>query len=469
MPLLAFLLSGMALPLYVQGEPDDSSIISPAALDSRLSSQLPGFTFAPQEDDRSSLAPAMLDIGMAVERAVQWHPAIAEAVGSLLMQGEQINVERARYYPQVSGGFQAGYDSAYEGNGFSPSFVLSASQMLYDFGKVSSAVRSAESGMLEQQANVLLSIDQVTYEVGQALLEVQRYQNLLRIADEQAGGLETVADLARDRSAKGASSRSDVVQSEARVSGARSLQLQYQAQLERWRGSLANQLGWPAVMAVSDAFPDAIDDYCAAEPSATQLVPSLLAAQAQRSQAMARLQSARAQSLPTISLDPSLTHYLNDNHTTSNNSDRTRHGIFLNVNMPLYQGGALSAQKRAASHALESADAALRNASLQSRKNLQEARSQTFSLRGNLKVLQNRYALSEQTRDLYYQQYLQLGTRPLLDLLNSEQEIHQSRFDWQNILSDLRQLQLTCLYNSGALRSAFGLDGRRIQGVEVRP
>ncbi|WP_338069649.1 TolC family outer membrane protein, partial [Stutzerimonas kirkiae] len=448
---------------------EDNLRISPATLDSRLSSQLPGFALLPEEDDRQLQVPAMLDIGMAVQRGVQWHPAIAEAVGGLLMQGEQIGVERARYYPQVSGGFQAGYDSAYQGNGFSPSFVLSASQMLYDFGKVSSAVRSAESGMLEQQANVLSSIDQVALEAAQALVEVQRYQNLQRIAEEQVDGLETVAELARDRSIKGASSRSDVVQSEARVSGARSLQLQYQAQLERWRGSLANQLGWPRIAAVSDAFPDAIDDYCATGAADGQLVPALLAAQAQRSQAMARLQNARAQSLPTISLDPSLTHYLNDNHTTSDNSERTRHGIFLNVNMPLYQGGALSAQKRAASHALESADAALRNAGLQTRKSLMEARSQTFSLRGNLKVLQNRYALSEQTRDLYYQQYLQLGSRPLLDLLNSEQEIHQSRFDWQNILSDLRQLQLTCLYASGALRGAFGLDGRRIQGVEVRP
>lgn len=70
---------------------------------------------------------------------------------------------------------------------------------------------------------------------------------------------------------------------------------------------------------------------------------------------------------------------------------------------------------------------------------------------------------------LYGRQYLDLGTRPLLDLLNAEQEIYQSRFDLAGTRSDLLRLDVDCLYNTGGLRSAFGLEGRNLQGVEIEP
>ncbi len=70
---------------------------------------------------------------------------------------------------------------------------------------------------------------------------------------------------------------------------------------------------------------------------------------------------------------------------------------------------------------------------------------------------------------LYGRQYLELGTRPLLDLLNAEQEIHQSRFDLVNTQADLQRLQIDCFYNSGAIRRVFGIDHSAIQNVEILP
>ena len=70
---------------------------------------------------------------------------------------------------------------------------------------------------------------------------------------------------------------------------------------------------------------------------------------------------------------------------------------------------------------------------------------------------------------LYGRQYLDLGTRPLLDLLNAEQEIYQSRFELAGTRSDLLRLDVDCLYNTGALRAALGLEGRNLQGVEIQP
>lgn len=45
----------------------------------------------------------------------------------------------------------------------------------------------------------------------------------------------------------------------------------------------------------------------------------------------------------------------------------------------------------------------------------------------------------------------------------------QSRFELAGTRSDLLRLDVDCLYSTGALRTAFGLEGRNLQGVEIQP
>lgn len=91
-----------------------------------------------------------------------------------------------------------------------------------------------------------------------------------------------------------------------------------------------------------------------------------------------------------------------------------------------------------------------------------------MSLATALQILRRQQRLSERTRELYQQQYLDLGSRPLLDVLNAEQEVYQARFAELQTQSQLRQLQLNCLYNTGTLRRAFALNNRSIQSVEIQ-
>ena len=91
-----------------------------------------------------------------------------------------------------------------------------------------------------------------------------------------------------------------------------------------------------------------------------------------------------------------------------------------------------------------------------------------MSLATALQILRRQQRLSEQTRELYQQQYLDLGSRPLLDVLNAEQEVYQARFAELQTQNQLRQLQLNCLYNAGSLRQAFALNNRSIQSVEIK-
>lgn len=427
------------------------------------SSQSPVAAVPGKEDTQT------LGLEQAVRLAVDWHPSISEAIGTLYQQAEGINVAEAGYYPQIAGGIKGGYNSGYGSDASSQSVSISLKQMLYDFGKVSNAVEAARAKAARSQASILLAIDQVGRDTAFAYVEVQRYQRLIDIARQQIQGIGGIVDLAKQRSDMGASTRSDVVQAQSRAEGGMATLQEYKAQYARWQATLGNLLGRQTSPQVTDAFPDSLNQSCNT-PVISDALPAVLQAAAQRTQAQAELAQAKAEAYPTLSLEPSFNQYLDNNYDSQNPAiDRTQVGIFLNLEVPIYQGGAISARSRAAGYALTAADAAEDAARLQARQGLSESQAQTSGLTRRLNSLEFRETTIKEARELYGRQYLELGTRPLLDLLNAEQEIHQSRFDLANTQADLRRLQIDCLYNSGALRRAFGIDHSTIQHVEILP
>ena len=72
-------------------------------------------------------------------------------------------------------------------------------------------------------------------------------------------------------------------------------------------------------------------------------------------------------------------------------------------------------------------------------------------------MIDERIASIKTTRDLYREQYLQLGTRSLLDLLNAEQEYHSASFDRVESTYEVQRLAVECLYQSGRMGQVFDL------------
>jgi len=313
-------------------------------------------------------------------------------------------------------------------------------------------------------------VDDLARDTAYAWIETRRYEQLMVIAREQIRGVGDIAGMARQRSDMGASTRSDVVQAESRVESARATLEEYQSQYERWRSTLAALMGRITPPALAEDSPAALNQACKRPSQGDDRLPAVLMALAQRAQGQAELAQAKAEAYPTLSLQPQVNHYLDNDYNRDNSRmDRTQAGIYLNVEVPIYQGGAISARSRAAGHALTAADSAEDAARLQARRGLAEAMAQTSGLGRRLTSLEARQVSIQEARMLYGRQYLDLGTRPLLDLLNAEQEIYQSRFELAGTRSDLLRLDVDCLYNTGALRTAFGLEGRNLQGVEIQP
>ncbi|HLR16601.1 MAG TPA: TolC family outer membrane protein [Alcanivoracaceae bacterium] len=417
----------------------------------------------------TSTAPST-NMNSALLTALAWHPSITTAKAKLTEQQHRERVARAGYLPQVSGGLKGGYEGRGSDQEFSQALTFSVSQMLYDFGKVRHEVTAEQALVLKQQAELFMAIEDTIHNTAQAVLESWRYQELEAMALAQHRALQKLTDLVAERHQKGAASRSDLAQSKTRVEGAYTQVLQYRNQKQLWHNRLASLLGKQQPHSVRSQPGPIAATSCAFTHESVEEAPALKVAFALRDSADAVAKQANARSLPTISLDPTLTHYLKDpNWGNQSNPDKTEYGIYLNVNMPLYQGGALSAERKLAQATKMAAEADIMAERQHILESLFTSSSQREVLTHHLGVLSQREALSQETRRLYQQQYMELGTRPLIDLLNAEQEIFQTRFERINIHHEMQLAALTCAHALGQLRPLFALEDAVIQGVNLAP
>lgn len=399
-------------------------------------------------------------------RAISWHPSITTSAGLVNQSSQEIEVARAGYLPKVRGGINAGSGSG-SGGGFRPQATLQLSQIVYDFGKVENSVASETAGRDLSRAEMLQAVDTVLRDTTYAVIEVQRYSAMLAVAKEQRAGVGDIARLVGQRADSGASTRSDKVQAAARVQAAQSMVLETSASLTRWESTLAALTGMTGRLPLSLGRSMTLAKACdVQQPDWTQ-VPGLLQAEAAKREATAKLALSRAEIYPTLQLQADGSYDIAGVSSYSRNTDNPDFTIGFNLTGSLYEGGATGARREAAGYALKAAEAATQTARFEASRSLGEARGQITGLQQLADSLASRTGMMIETRNLYREQYLQLGTRTLLDLLNAEQELHTARFDAVSTEHDLRRLDAECLFNSGLARRAFKIEGLPLRGVTL--
>ncbi|MGP9677631.1 TolC family protein [Halomonas sp. AOP27-A1-41] len=429
-----------------------------------------------QEVESSSLMPATissvpeesagiqrLTLQEAVQRAVEWYPSVTESLGRLYEQNEQVAVARSGYFPQVNAGISSEYRTS--SNQREEALNITASQLLYDFGKVSNDVKAELFGMERDQARVLLAIDELARETSQTVIEIQRYETLLEIADAQVAGITDIQALAAQRAEMGASTQSDQIQAQSRLEAAIATRLQLASQLSVSRSNLQRLAGVSTPVSVVQALPNEVLHACTNASNQFYNVPEVMVADAQQNEAKALIERRKADLYPTVSLEAGYNQFINPNQSGDDDGASLR----VNLTSSLYRGGATRAQRRSADYALQAIEASKDNVLIRLQQSIQDAQELTRSAQSRIDVLDARASSITRTQELYRQQYLSLGTRSLLDLLNAEGEIHQSRFDQENARYDMYAVQMDCLYASSGFRSLFEISDDVVQGVSLSP
>lgn len=396
--------------------------------------------------------PSSFTMQAAIRRAIDYQPSIIQAAGQVSQQGAAIKDAQSGYFPSVGGGLNLGKDTSL-GSGLEPAANVTASQMLYDFGKVSNRIASETATQDMRRADFLAAVDDVIKQTAEAAIETLRNQSLAVVAADQIRDTESILKLVKARTDRGASTKSDQLQAEARVQAAQSTALEIGSQSQRWQGTLASLLGGSGRIDLAATVPSGLPTACSqAEPNWDN-VPSIQAALSKKKEAEASLRLTRSDSWPTLALQAGGNTDLLDGlalHPT--------YTIGLQLTGKLYNGKSYAAKQDEGKFAVQSADAGIAVSRTDAIRSWRESGSQVSGMATLLSSLASRQGLMRETRDLYQRQFLDLGTRTLLDVLNADQELHAARFDAINTRFDLYKLNIGCGYAAGRLRDIFGLD-----------
>jgi len=410
--------------------------------------------------------PRRINLKEAVLTAVQRRPEISQSISSLSSQAANIDVAKAQYYPQISGGF--GTADLTKGERGRQVVSLNATQMLYDFGKVKSSVTTEEAKLAEAQARVLVSLDQIALEVADAIVNIKRYQEITKIAEQQKQGIARIAEIANLRAKAGISSQADPIQAQSNLEAAENNLIVQQTQLRQYQQKLRTLLGFD-ISNVEWEIPDSLIQQAGLyqEPEFTS-IPTLMLAHAGVEVARSQKEQARLNTYPTINIKGSMSQAINGRNPNNNEDDGFYNSVMIEATSNFYQGGATRSQTRAASFAEEAARAQVNTAYLDVVDQVRLIREQIENKQRQMDILAQRRATTVRTRELYQEQY-KLGTRTVVDLLNAEQAIHSAAQEIETARYDIYTAIVQYIQVTGRTRDLYDLNRISIQGFEVQP
>lgn len=396
---------------------------------------------------------------------LQRNPKVSQALADLAMQNANIDTSKAGYYPQLSGGLStADLTKGEKGNQL---INLNATQMLYDFGKIKSDVNTQEAGLLVEQANILVNIDEVALETVEAIVNIRRFQEISNIADQQIKGIGRIAEIANLRAQAGISSQADPIQAQSNLEAARANFISQNNQLRQFQQKLRTLVGFD-VSNVQWELPDRLvkESQLYADVEFNQ-VPAMIVAQGQVQMAKMEKEKTRLSNYPTLNLKGSLSQAINGNNPNNNKDNGFYNSIMLEMTSNFYQGGATAARTRAASYAEEAAKSRMNTVYLEVLDEVRLLREEIDNKQKQMNALLSRQETAIRTKELYQEQY-KLGTRTVVDLLNAEQSIHSAAQEIENARYDIYQAIVRYIAKTGRTRTVYDLNNVSIQGLEIQ-
>ncbi|MEQ6918090.1 TolC family outer membrane protein [Halomonas aquatica] len=430
-------------------------------------------------------SPGSTDLRQVVQRAISTNPEVRAAWNGLRAAGNDTGVAWGNYLPSVdvSAGIgledreldaRGSYDTSYA--------ELTITQMLWDGLATSSEVERLDRAELVRYYELLGASEEVALGATRAYLDVQRYRELVGLAQENYRQHLRVFNQIEERVASGAGRRVDLEQISGRLALAESNLMteasnlhDVTARYERIVGNLpADDLAPPPQM--DERLPA---DVSQALELAFQGNPEFHAAIENIEATRAEQRGTRSGFQPRLDLRGSTGTYENSDGSYDVVADgdyRDRHSIELVASMNLYRGGSDLASFRAASDRVEQAIDLRNKACVDVRQTTQIAFNDTQRLREQLQYLNDHRQTIDRVRGAYQQQF-DIGERTLLDVLDSENEYFEASRAYANAQYDVSLADARTLAAMGQLMQALEVRREDVptlaelgsDGVEINP
>ena len=337
--------------------------------------------------------------------ALDRDPSVSQQAAQLGIGQAQIDEARSGWMPQIALNGSTGHSQTTDSSGSlrnSAAWGLSLTQLVYDFGKTNNSISQSSAQRDSYRYQLMSTMSAVAEKTALSYVEVKRYSDLLQAATENVQALKNVEQLAKLRADAGVSSTSDELQTRTRIAGMQATVEQYNASLNSARARLAVLTGIQA-------------ERYSPVPGGLA-VESVMAAQNMERSAQYGVETAKSQHWPTLSLKGGRTRYESDNRAYWDDQ------IQLNIDAPLYQGGAVSARVRQAEGARAMASSQVDQARFDVLQKASVAQADWTGAQGRMEAGKRQLENALRARDVYKNEYT-LSKRSINDLLSVEQDV----------------------------------------------
>ena len=274
------------------------------------------------------------------EAALCHNPQTKEVYASAKAQAAQVGIARSLFFPSVTDTVSTSENKIRSTNYSNVTNKIVASYLLYDFGSRDATLENANQLLKAASATQNATVQNVLLSAVNAFYQVHASKAILNASIETEHLYQESFKSAEAKYIAGVATPADKLQAQTSFANATLTKIKNEGTLKIAYGNLANIMGVPASLRLEiadaklDTIPDMIDqDIEALIEQARSQRPDLIASEAQLKASLAKIEVAKADSKPTVSLNLSNTYSDNSNESFTNNS-----AIGVNVSIPLFGG-----------------------------------------------------------------------------------------------------------------------------------
>lgn len=390
----------------------------------------------------------------AFAQAYASNAAIQAGEAQLRAAGFGVDSAESGYKPQIA--FEAGVGTAHNDLA-SPLFPISTyplntktagltiTQPLYSGGQTRSNVDAAHATESAERARLSATEERIFLQVVQSYSAVVRDQSVVKLEQNNLDVLKRQLQATEAEHENGEVTHTDVAQAEARVAAAEAALIQARGSLTESQAAYVRVVGAEPQGLEQPSLPVPLPD---SEAQAVQLSAEnfpVLAARFTQNAAEQQVQAASGKQGPQIALTGQLLETRDPQIFLSRMDTRS---IMLTLSLPIYSGGALSAEKHAAEQRAAASHDDLLDAQRQARLDAVNAWQALQTANARLGAIQSQVQ-AEQIAAGGVRDEQAVGERTTLDVLNADQELLNARVDLIRAQRD----QLVAAY---ALQAATG-------------
>jgi outer membrane protein len=401
----------------------------------------------------------------AIAQAYSNNPAIAAARARVRQADEAVPIAASGARPglDLGGSFTQSLSDSFADLGQIWTGGITLRQSIWEGGRIRAGISAAEARIEASRLNLAAQEQALIADTVTAYADVLRTQEIVKLNENQVRVLEQELRASKDRFDVGDVTRTDVAQSEARLAASQATLIAARGNAVFARQAYQRLVGRaPGQLEPLPPLPPLPESEGQALDRAATLSPALGAAKAGEKAAADDVRAAKAGRMPSIGVQASAnyTEYSNSAFGASGFDPR----VGVTAGMPLFSGGLIAAQVRQA-QARQSE--ALETISLTERQ-VTEGVSNSWALlqtaEATITAAKSQTSANTLAAEGVRQENM-VGSRDILDVLNAEQELLNSRVQLVQAERDRYVAAYQLLESVGA--ADIALEGTGVQKYDA--